>query len=409
MPWPRWSGPLSLPALARPSRVVHLGVLAAISGCAEPPQNTSPYVPIEKQAPPPGGPSSGAERAMDAGGAPGAGDPPPGSGGAEAGGGAQDGGAPGAGDGEPGMAGCRLTPSWEGKSQGGGQTLAGRAVAEGTGQLLVDIVDESSSQVVWGVECSGPGNFTAALPEGLGTVWVAVYLDRTGDGPSADDPQGRSSGSFSASAPPDDLEVVLATGSPITGIREPGGGPPPGEGGGEAGSAPPSGDGLTAGQCRVAGEDAAAATGARARVGLTGLTAGPGSVLVDVVRAEDNAVAHSVECGGAETLELQVPAGLGKVYLAVYQDTGSDGPSDDDPQGRSDGTFSSSGGAAELRVALATGAPLTGIDRGDDEPGDGPPPAGDAGGPPPGEPDPGGPPPGDGDGPPTDAPPADAP
>lgn len=407
MPWPRWSGPLSLRGLARPSCVVHIGVLAACSGCAEPPQNTSPYVPIEQQGPPPGGPSSGAERAADAGGAPGGGDPPPGSGGGEPGAGAPGDGPPGGG--EAGVGGCRLTPSWEGKSQGGGQTLSGRAVAEGTGQLLVDIVDEASSQVVWGVECSGPGNFTAVLPAELGTVWVAVYLDLTGDGPSADDPQGRSSGSFSASSPPDDLEVVLATDAPITGIREPGGGPPPGEGGAEVDGAPPSGDGLQAGQCRVAGEDAAPATGASVRVALSGLTTGPGSLLVDVVREADNTVAHSVECAGADSLELQVPAKLGKVYLAVYQDTGGDGPSDDDPQGRSSAAFSSSGDSAEVSVALATGAPLAGIERGDAEAGGDPPPAGDPGGPPPGEPDPGGPPPGGGDGPPTDAPPADAP
>ncbi len=366
-----------------------------VTGCAEPPQNTSPYAqggPGQPPGPPPGGPSSGAERAAD--GAPG---PAP----VEGGGGPGDGGQ---------GAGCKLTPDWAANNPGGEvATAGGTAAGTGTGPLLVDVIDTGSGKIVWGVECSGAGAFTVTMPADLGDVWLAAYIDLTGDGPTPDDPQGRSNGEFDAKSPPTDLSLTLAVGSPLTGIVS-GGGPGPGPGSSTE-EGPAAGDSGVS--CRAAGDWAnkpKTASGGTISGSLVLPEGAKGTVLIDLVDVGSNEVVFGVECPAGQVFSLAPPTGLSPVWLAAFLDTNSDGPSPDDPQGRTKGTLQPDAGATDLSLTLVAGKPLPAVIYAKvPEPGTEP------GGPPPGSetPDPGGPPPGEatpeGQRPPTDAPPPEAP
>ena len=45
---------------------------------------------------------------------------------------------------------------------------------------------------VFGVECATQKEFSIEIPTDLGKVWLAAFLDLNSDGPSKEDPQGRS-------------------------------------------------------------------------------------------------------------------------------------------------------------------------------------------------------------------------
>ena len=131
--------------------------------------------------------------------------------------------------------------------------------------------------------------------------------------------------------------------------------------------------------------------------------------MVDAVTLE---VVWGFECRDLGAFTIEVPADLGKVWMAAFLDNDQDGPSDADPKGRSPGEITleadRDGQHIELKPdnvieGLAYGMPAIG----DPPAGDGPPPSEDPAKPPPGD----GPPPSEdptmpppGDGPPSDAP-----
>jgi hypothetical protein len=90
---------------------------------------------------------------------------------------------------------CETAGLWtESGHDGALVTLSGTVSATGPGMVLLDLVSDSSGQVVWGFTCDRPGVFSGAVPAGLGAVRLAVWLDAGGDGPSADDARGEVAG-----------------------------------------------------------------------------------------------------------------------------------------------------------------------------------------------------------------------
>jgi hypothetical protein len=88
---------------------------------------------------------------------------------------------------------CETARFWADSGREGATiTLSGTVSGEsvGAGMVLLDLVADSSGQVVWGFTCDRPGAFSVSVPAGLGAVKLAVWLDGGGDGPSDDDARG---------------------------------------------------------------------------------------------------------------------------------------------------------------------------------------------------------------------------
>lgn len=64
-----------------------------------------------------------------------------------------------------------------------------------TGTLRLEVLSdekESNNQMLHSEQLAGPGPFTLKVPQDLGKVHLFAYYDRTGDGPSEDEPRGNS-------------------------------------------------------------------------------------------------------------------------------------------------------------------------------------------------------------------------
>jgi hypothetical protein len=76
--------------------------------------------------------------------------------------------------------------------------LAGQVSYTGsaTGPLRIDFLRKTEGQppeLVHSLELTAAGPWTASAPQGAGAVHLVAYIDKAGDGPSADDPAGRTS------------------------------------------------------------------------------------------------------------------------------------------------------------------------------------------------------------------------
>ena len=97
---------------------------------------------------------------------------------------------PSIGDGE-----CRATQFWSSQIIEDETVLVQGAIAsqkEVSVPYLVDVVSVEKNSVVFGLECSTQSSFTATLPANLGDVWLLVFADLDGNGPSETDPHGAS-------------------------------------------------------------------------------------------------------------------------------------------------------------------------------------------------------------------------
>ena len=118
---------------------------------------------------------------------------------------------------------CEATPFW---AEVFGRDLPDARVLEGTidwpeevqAAILIDLVDPDSLRPVYGVECLGSGAFRLEVPGALSSVVPLVFLDRAGDGPTPDDPQGRGERVL-LDGPVTGLTVALQTDAPLQGLR----------------------------------------------------------------------------------------------------------------------------------------------------------------------------------------------
>jgi hypothetical protein len=144
--------------------------------------------------------------------------------------------------GEAALTGCRPTPVWTDPGEDL-RTLSGQLTYSGStsGPLLIDVIN-ADGVIVWGVECSRAATFSLQIPARLTEVWLAAYLDPTGDGPSASDPQGRSPGLTPGAGDVADLQVEVTDGGKVDGVisAAPAAAPPAEGGPGPAGSGEPA-------------------------------------------------------------------------------------------------------------------------------------------------------------------------
>ena len=164
-----------------------------------------------------------------------------------------------------------------------------------------------------------PGPWSADVPENLGAVEIQVFQDKTNDGPSDDDPFGF------ASFVVGDADLNFGS----LGLIE----------GGKLLLAEAKGHSEEMGQPGVAG--AAGVPFAEHEGPWTEIEAQisselGGRVIVDVRVADADEVGGNRRLAGLSlegpgTRTFRVPQGLGELILELYQDPGSDGPSDLDP------------------------------------------------------------------------------
>ncbi len=118
---------------------------------------------------------------------------------------------------------CEATPFW---AEVFGRDLEGGRILEGTiawpeevqAAILIDLVDPETLRPVYGVECLGSGSFRLKVPAALSSVVPLVFLDRAGDGPTPDDPQGRGA-PVTLDGPVRGVTVALQTDTPLEGLR----------------------------------------------------------------------------------------------------------------------------------------------------------------------------------------------
>ncbi|MGC6509731.1 MAG: hypothetical protein ACON4U_15005 [Myxococcota bacterium] len=90
--------------------------------------------------------------------------------------------------------GCGPTRFWAGSTQDTDTvTLSGTIDfnSEQNGSYLIDVVSNEAQKAVFGFECTKPGEFSIDVPSDLEAVWLFAFIDTDGNGPSENDPQGR--------------------------------------------------------------------------------------------------------------------------------------------------------------------------------------------------------------------------
>ena len=90
--------------------------------------------------------------------------------------------------------GCRPTQFWGEAPKTKTVKLSGNIERKGKNpvNVMIDVVSVSRSKAVYGVECMISKEFSFDVPIRLGDVWLFAFVDKSGDGPSRDDLQGRS-------------------------------------------------------------------------------------------------------------------------------------------------------------------------------------------------------------------------
>ena len=144
---------------------------------------------------------------------------------------------------------CEATPAaLEITPPGGDSTVVSGTVAwDGAilSRVLLDLVEPERLVAVYGFECRGAGEFSVEVPRSIGDVVAIAFVDNSQDGPSADDPQGRTAEAIDLDG--GDVDGVLITAKEdgwVEGFDGGGhGGAPPDASGSVAPLPPADGDG----------------------------------------------------------------------------------------------------------------------------------------------------------------------
>lgn len=129
---------------------------------------------------------------------------------------------------------------------GQGVELSGSFVYAGdaTGGRRVDFLTMAEGAppvLVHAITLDNPGEWKVEAPKDFGEVYVVAFIDRTGDGPSADDPRGRLENAVKVGTEPITGLTLTLTDNGNLGELMPGGNPhPPGDAGptGTSGTVP---------------------------------------------------------------------------------------------------------------------------------------------------------------------------
>ncbi len=118
---------------------------------------------------------------------------------------------------------------------GKGVTLSGRITGAGNGPALVEMVrlDGGAPVGVYNFVCPGVGPFELTAPPSMGAVYLVVFMDEGGDGPSKDDIAGFVGPVEVGSKAVDGLTIEVASGADLGPVALPHqaafGPPPPGD------------------------------------------------------------------------------------------------------------------------------------------------------------------------------------
>jgi hypothetical protein len=91
--------------------------------------------------------------------------------------------------------GCRVTQFWAPTmSEQKMNLISGQILydKEATVPYLIDVISVENNAAIFGVECATQNEFSVNIPQDLGEVWLFVFADIDGNGPSKTDPQGKS-------------------------------------------------------------------------------------------------------------------------------------------------------------------------------------------------------------------------
>ncbi len=93
--------------------------------------------------------------------------------------------------------------------------LSGRITGTGNGPALIELVRVEGDQrlTTTSFVCSGLGAFSLRAPPDVGAVYLAVFMDPTGDGPTTDDAAGFTGPVQVDGEPLDELEVAVQQGA----------------------------------------------------------------------------------------------------------------------------------------------------------------------------------------------------
>lgn len=124
-----------------------------------------------------------------------------------------------------------------------------------TGNFRLDFLareENGPPKLVHTLELKGPGPWKVTAPKEFGGLYIVAFIDRGGDGPSADDPAGRTPEPVVIGSEPINDIVLAVTDQADLGELTPGGAdgpppPPPDMPQGAAGGPPPGGEGTPEG------------------------------------------------------------------------------------------------------------------------------------------------------------------
>lgn len=114
--------------------------------------------------------------------------------------------------------GCGPTRFWAGALEGKETIIISGDIdfnSQQNGSYLVDVVSNVKNSVVFGFECSKTGEFSISLPKDLGEVWLFGFIDSSADGPTKDDPQGRTDVFLIESTEINDITLPVRVGQVI--------------------------------------------------------------------------------------------------------------------------------------------------------------------------------------------------
>ena len=114
--------------------------------------------------------------------------------------------------------GCRVTQFWAPSLQQGKTVMISGVLnnsEEVTAPYLIDVHSLEKNATVFGVECTTQKEFSIEMPEKLGEVWLAAFSDSNGDGPSKEDPQGRSQNIRIVSDDISNLDIQIQRDAPM--------------------------------------------------------------------------------------------------------------------------------------------------------------------------------------------------
>ena len=201
-----------------------------------------------------------------------------------------------------------------GPDQAEGPSVSLNMKVTASAEQAIDLDFRGPSGLVHKAILDGPGDHSIRVPAGLGEVVLQAFQDLTADGPSDDDPFAWVEIEVGSESPPP-LLLSLRPGAKLELAQNMGHGSTGNDSPAQAFTDHEGGWTLLKGDITGGGE---------------------GAVQVDF-RVPDpsepggNRFLGRTQLPSAGRYQLQVPRGMGALRLEVFQDPGSDGPSDDDP------------------------------------------------------------------------------